>query len=123
MPGMKATFLESAEFTDWVSRFLPDEVLSQLQQDLMRHPEQGAVMQGCGGLRKVRVADPGRGQGKRGGARVIYLHVPDAKRFYLLDIYGKNEKDNLAAAEKKALAKLAAAYKQEAIAASQRRSS
>lgn len=78
-------------------------------------------MKGCGGLRKVRVADPGRGQGKRGGARVIYLHVPEVKRFYLLDIYGKTEKDDLTAAEKKVLAKLAADYRQEAITAFQRK--
>lgn len=64
-------------------------------------------MPGCGGLRKLRAADPNRGKGKRGGARIIYLYVPEVKRFFLLDIYGKDEKDDLSANEKKVLAKLA----------------
>ena len=55
--------------------------LSALQRELMNDPESGAVMPGCGGLRKIRIADPGRGKGKRGGARVIYLHVPEASVF------------------------------------------
>ena len=41
-------------------------------------------MPGCGGLRKVRIADPRRGKGKRGGIRVIYLHVPEASVVYLM---------------------------------------
>ncbi len=57
---------------------------------------------------------------KRGGARVIYLHVPMAKRFYLLDIYGKDEKDDLSNDEKKQLRKLAEQLKCEAIAAYER---
>jgi hypothetical protein len=48
---------------------------------------------------------------------------PKPSGFYLLDIYAKNEKDDLAADEKKALAKLAADYKREAIAAFQRKRS
>jgi len=118
---MQAAFIESAEFTDWVSEFLPDDALSQLQLALMADPSQGDVIPGCGGLRKVRLADSRRGRGKRGGARVIYLHVPEARRFYLLDIYGKHEKDDLTSAEKKALAKLAAVLKKEANASSQSR--
>ena len=72
-------------------------------------------------MRKVRTTDSKRGKGKRGGARVIYLHVPDAKRFYLLDIYGKNEKDDLSAEAKKLLRKAAEEFKRQAIAALGRR--
>ena len=77
-------------------------------------------MPGCGGLRKIRAADPKRGKGKRGGARVIYLHVPAAKRFYLLDVYGKDEKADLSANEKKQLRQLAEQLKREAKAAYER---
>lgn len=111
---MKAAFIESPEFTEWVSDYLPDENLSALQEELMKDPAKGAVMSGCGGLRKVRIGDVRRGQGKRGGARVIYLYVPEAKRFYLIDIYGKDEKDDLNADEKKAMARIAADIKQSA---------
>ena len=80
----------------------------------MENPNAGDVMPGCGGLRKIRTADPKRAKGKRGGARVIYLHVPLAKRFSLRDVYGKDEKDDLSAAEKKQLWLLSEKLKEEA---------
>lgn len=112
---MKTTFIESPEFTEWVKAYLTDETLSALQRDLLNDPESGAVMPGCGGLRKMRVADPSRGKGKRGGIRVIYLHVPEARVIYLMDIYGKGEQDDLSASDKKLLKALADQYKQDAI--------
>lgn len=111
---MKAVFIESSEFTEWVVEFLPDDAYAALQQELMDQPDKGDVMPGCGGLRKVRTADPKRGQGKRGGARVIYLYVAEAKRFFMLDIYGKGEKDDLSPAEKKLLAQLVDELKRQA---------
>ena len=114
---MRATFIETSGFTESLLDLLPDPAFAELQQDLMEDPEAGAVMPGCGGLRKIRTSDSSRGKGKRGGARVIYLHIPDAKRFYFLDIYGKNEKEDLSAVEKKQLRQLAEALKEEAIAA------
>ena len=112
---MKAVFIESSDFTEWVSEFLPDDSYSGLQQELMDQPNKGDVMPGCGRLRKVRTADPKRGQGKRGGVRVVYLYVPQAKWFYMLDIYGKNEKDDLSSAEKKVLAQLVDELKRQAL--------
>jgi hypothetical protein len=114
---MKATFIESAEFTEILSEFMSDREYAKFQRELMDLPDLGDVMPGCGGLRKVRRKHPGRGKGKRSGARVIYLHVPEAKRFYLLDIYGKDEKDDLSAAEKKQLRQLAEQLSKEAAAA------
>lgn len=78
---MKAVFIESTGFTEWVTKHLPDETYDKLQQELMNNPHKGTVMQGCGGLRKIRIEDPKRGKGKRGGSRVIYLYVAEAKWF------------------------------------------
>jgi hypothetical protein len=117
---MKATFIETTSFTQAVTEFLADRQYAKLQHELMADPDVGNVMPGCGGLRKVRVADHERGKGKRGGARVIYLHVAEAHSFYLLDIYGKDEKDDLSPREKKLLSQLAQELKAEAIAAYQR---
>ncbi len=64
-------------------------------------------MPGCGGLRRMRVADPRRGKGKRGGVRVIYLHVDEADIIFLMDIYGKDEQEDLTADQKKILKGLA----------------
>ena len=114
---MKAVFVESTEFTEWVTTHLADEEYSALQQELMDQPNKGDVMPGCGGLRKIRTPDPKRGKGKRGGARVIYLYVPEAKRFFMLDVYGKDEKDDLSASEKRILSDLTTELKRQAKAA------
>lgn len=111
---MKAVFVESSEFTEWVTTHLPDDEYPKLQQELMDQPDKGEVMPGCGGLRKIRTSDPKRGKGKRSGARVIYLYVPEAKWFFMLDVYGKDEKDDLSATEKRILSKLTKELKQEA---------
>jgi hypothetical protein len=111
---MKKLFIESSLFTETIGRFLDDEALAALQHQLMEHPEKGSVMKGCGGLRKMRVGRPSRQQGKRGGARVIYLHVPEANWIFLLDIYGKDQKEDLSAAEKKVLKRLAEEFRQQA---------
>lgn len=119
---MKAVFVGSSEFTEWVAEFLPDDAYAALQQELMDQPDKGDVMPGCSGLRKVRTSDPKRGKGKRSGARVIYLYVSEAKWFYMLDIYGKDEKDDLSSAEKKTLAQLVDELKRQALAAPRRSS-
>ncbi len=112
---MRAVFVESFEFTEWVREYLTDERLSALQRGLLKDPESGDVMPGCGGLRKLRIPDARRGKGKRGGIRVIYLHVPEAHVIYMMDIYGKGEQEDLSASDKKLLKALAAQYKEEAI--------
>jgi hypothetical protein len=61
----------------------------------------GDVIQGTGGLRKVRWSVAGGG--KRGGVRVIYFHVAGQAQVRLLLIYRKGVKDDLTAAEKKTL--------------------
>jgi hypothetical protein len=117
---MKATFVETTGFTESVCDLMADRAYARLQWALMDEPDAGKVMPGCGGLRKIRVADPKRGKGKRGGARVIYLHVPEAKRFYMLDVYDKDEKDDLSPDGKKELRALAEQLKAEAIASYER---
>jgi|SRR6266404_749764 len=112
---MRKLFIESPEFTKEVLEFFGDDVYAAFQKQLLAQPDKGKVMPGCGGLRKIRVGDPARRKGKRGGARVVYLHVPEADWIYLLDIYGKDEKDDLSAAEKKVLKSLAEEFKKEAI--------
>lgn len=74
-----------------------------LQLALLENPEAGDVEPGTGGLRKVRLADPTRGKGKRGGARAHYLWLPDKARIYLMFVYGKNESSGLTADQKKQL--------------------
>jgi hypothetical protein len=76
-------------------------ILSGIQETLLKNPNAGVVIQGTGGLRKLRHAAEGRG--KSGGFRVTYLYVPENETIYLFVLYAKNEKDSLSAAEKKEL--------------------
>jgi hypothetical protein len=112
---MRKSFIETREFTEWVKEYLTDEGLFDLQRLLLDDPETGAVIPGCGGLRKMRVPDPRRGKGKRGGARVIYLHVAEVDIVYLMDIFGKDQQEDLSADQKKVLKVLATQYKEAAI--------
>jgi len=52
---------------------------------------------------------------------VIYLPVPEADWIYLLDIYSKDEKDDLTGDEKKVLRRLAERFRSEAIARTKRK--
>jgi hypothetical protein len=114
------TFIETSGFARWVVESWSDDALAKLEKDLLNDAEKGEVIPGCGGLRKLRVADPKRGKGKRGGARVIYLHVPEAKLIFLVHVYDKGERDNLTAAQRRVLNGLAAAFRREAMAQARR---
>ena len=94
-------FIETSYFTRQLEDLLPDTEFAKLQQFLADNPDSGDVIQGTGGLRKIRWAVPGRG--KRGGVRVIYFHVSAEAQIRLLLIYAKGVKDDLTAAEKKTL--------------------
>ncbi len=107
-------FIESGNFTESISDYLSDEGYREFQLSLILNPVAGRVIPGCGGLRKIRYIDPRRGKGKRGGLRIIYLFVPEQDWIFLLDLYGKNEKDDLSRKEKKVLARLAARIKETA---------
>jgi hypothetical protein len=61
-------------------------------------------MQGTGGVRKIRWAR--KGSGKSGGVRVIYYFYNETMPLFLLNIFGKNEKENLSKAERNKMAKL-----------------
>lgn len=98
---MNSVFVESSLFEKYRHQYLSDEEYRIFQAELMLNPKQGDVIQGTGGLRKIRVAS--RGKGKRGGSRVIYYFLDEKCRFYLLTIYSKNEMTDLTAEQKRQL--------------------
>ena len=97
-------FVETPIFTRMITRLLDDEAYRSLQIALMLRPEQGPLIRGAGGLRKVRWAKPGTG--KRGGLRVIYYWAPTETAFYMLYGYSKNEQDDLSPAQARMLGQL-----------------
>lgn len=113
-------FVETRVFTNRLSGYLDDDAYRSLQNELAANPKKGAVIPGCGGLRKIRVADRGRGKGKRGGARVVYLDIPEAHRIDLVTVYGKDEQDDLTFEQKRVLSQLAKEARAEAMASHRR---
>ncbi len=93
--------LETSIFTRRVVELLADDDYRELQSLLIQYPEMGKIIPGSGGLRKVRWA--ARGQGKRGGVRVIYYWAVEPDRLLMLLIYPKSEQDDLTPAQLKVL--------------------
>jgi hypothetical protein len=97
-------FIETPVFTNALRRHLEDDAYRALQLELVRRPEQGAIIRGGAGVRKMRWGSQGRG--KRGGLRVIYYWAADDETFYMLYAYRKNQQGDLDAAQIRALARL-----------------
>ena len=99
---MTRTFVELPFFQKkWKSLGLSDKDLKRLQEELIADPKVGAVMQGTGGIRKMRFAFEKRG--KSGSIRVIYVDFEIYEKIYLITAYPKNEKDNLTQDERNEL--------------------
>lgn len=73
-------------------------------------PLVGVLMQGTGGVRKVRLA--GRGKGKSGGYRIVYFYGGGDIPVFLLTVFGKGEKANLNQGERNALRQFIATLKE-----------
>lgn len=103
-------FIETSLFTRQIRMIATDDELKALQCELIESPEKGDLIQGTGGLRKVRMATGH--QGKSGSARVIYF-LATCEVIWLVMAYPKNTKGSLSAAEKAALKKLTRQLKDE----------
>lgn len=109
---MRRTFIEVPLFTKrWKEIGLSDEDLLALQIMLLKNPESGPVMEGTGGIRKVRFALENRG--KSGSVRVCYTDFAEYEVAYLITAFTKNEQANLSDEEKNVLKKLVKALKDE----------
>ena len=77
---------------------LDDEGMREVEFDIVRAPEAHPVIRGLRGVRKARIALPGRG--KSGGGCVIYFVLAGTDLF-MMTAYPKNEQDDLTAAQRK----------------------
>ena len=102
-PCAMITIAETAPFRRKISSLLSDEERADLIAYLAEHPSAGVLIQGAGGIRKLRWAR--RGGGKSGGIRVVYYYHCEMMPLYLLAAFGKNEKANISTEEKQQLAK------------------
>jgi hypothetical protein len=99
-------FIELDEFQqDWEQLGLNVENdLWELQNEIMRDPDAAPLIQGTGGLRKLRFSPSRWRVGKSGAIRVCYVYFQPHWTVLLVMAYGKNRKDNLTAAEKRDIA-------------------
>lgn len=100
-------FIELPIFTRTAADLFDDDALQRLQARLVAKPDTGKLVPGSGGLRKLRVALPGRG--RRGGGRVIYYWQMTHDRIYLVFAYAKNAQGDLTPDQLRQLAALARA--------------
>ena len=100
---MKAVFVELPAFERRRADYLDDAAFRDLQEALMKNLDAGQVIEGTGGLRKMRFADARRGKGKRGGLRVIYYWWGAGMQFWLYTLYDKDEMSDLTPKERKAM--------------------
>lgn len=100
---MQAAFVELPPFERTRKEYLDDEAYRTLQLALMENPTAGAVIEGTGGFRKLRQADPRRGKGKRGGLRIIYYWWSGGDQFWLFTVYDKDQADDLTPGQRKLL--------------------
>jgi len=98
------TTVELPEYKKKVEKLLSDDENKQVIEYLARNPKSGVLMQGTGGVRKLRWSK--EGTGKSGGVRVIYYYHNELIPLFMLTLFGKNEKANLSKAECNTLSKL-----------------
>ena len=98
------TIAEMPEFARRSEHLLSSVERQDIIDYLANFPRAGVLIQGTGGIRKLRWSR--QGSGKSGGVRVIYYFHNEQMPLYLLTVFGKGEKVNLSKAERNELAKL-----------------
>ena len=87
---MRGIFVELPAFERYREFYLTDDDFRRLQSVLLENPMAGRVMEGTGGLRKLRFTDSRRGKGTRGGLRVIFYYWIGGPEFWLVTLYDKD---------------------------------
>lgn len=101
---MLTTVTELPEYIHRAKKLLNEAERKAIIDYLAAHPRAGDIMEGTGGIRKLRWAR--NSKGKSGGVRVIYYYHDQRIPLYLLTVFGKNEKSNITKSERNELAKL-----------------
>lgn len=92
------TVVELPEFLRKSEKLLTASQRLSIINYLAEHPSSGDIMQGTGGIRKLRWS--AHGKGKSGGVRVIYYYHNESIPLFLLTVFGKGEKANLSKGER-----------------------
>jgi mRNA-degrading endonuclease RelE of RelBE toxin-antitoxin system len=96
--------VETSVFTRRITDTLSDDDYRLVQEALLRRPAQGDLIEGTGGIRKLRWREEGRG--KRGGLRLIYYWHAEREIVLMLFLYRKSEQKDLTVDQKRILAQV-----------------
>jgi mRNA-degrading endonuclease RelE of RelBE toxin-antitoxin system len=96
------TIVELPEFLSKSDKLLKSSERQSIINYLALHPESGVVLQGTGGIRKLRWS--AQNKGKSSGVRVIYYYQNKTIPLFLLTVFGKGEKASLSRGERNELA-------------------
>lgn len=99
---MERLFVETTIFQKTLDNLKLKELEKVIKDEILKDPAAGDVVQGTGGIRKIRIAKPGQ-QGKSGGYRVLYLDLPNVEVIYLFLVFDKSVMGNIPAAQKKVI--------------------
>jgi hypothetical protein len=106
-PADLYTFIESEVFrVAWKRCGLADGDLFNLQLSIIAYPKSGALVQGTGGVRKLRLSPTGSGRGKSGSHRVLDCYFEEYGTVLLVTAYPKGRQDDISMAGKKIIKKL-----------------
>lgn len=95
------TIAEVPEYIRRAEKLLTEGERREILDYLAANPKAGDIMEGTGGVRKLRWGRQSRG--KSGGVRIIYYFHSDLMPLYLLTVFAKNERANLSRAERNEL--------------------
>jgi hypothetical protein len=95
------TVIETPMFSKLWPAYWSEDGRGAFAAFIAAHPDEGDVVQGTGGVRKVRWSRAG--SGKSGGVRVIYFVRNERGELVLLFIYAKSKLDSLKASTLKEL--------------------
>lgn len=99
------TVVETPEFIKQARESMSDKMRNDFVDYIAKNPLEGTIIQGTGGARKIRWQSDEH-TGKRGGTRVIYYYHDEDIPIFLFTTYKKNQRENIAPAEKAALKKI-----------------
>src|SRR5208282_4971167 len=99
-PTSLITVVETEPYLSMAAGILDEAERIAVVNLLAADPRAGDIIQGAGGLRKVRI--PLQGRGKRGGGRVITFFHDAEMPVFLIAFYAKNVQSDLDQKQQKA---------------------
>lgn len=87
------TVAELPEFVAFARKYLSEEERAEIIDHIAKNPEAGDIIQGTGGLRKLRWG--GMNKGKSGGYRIIHYYYNDSIPVFLVTAFAKKDMENI----------------------------